>query len=560
MFDITTGKWTPERGVLVEAATVPAGEGTPRQLVLSTPGLALVQHARGGVSLGGITGPSLTPLETGDRIILLPAGEFVLSLAVTTTTEQTCCFNIVTMIADPIRFATSIVGDREELTAADISHMLSRDNAVRLAIQRMAIHTNLPLPEELAIRLGEPLELLFGLGLREVLDDVVIVETSNLAEMLQPGDVVAHDWLLIERIGQGAAGDVWLVQSTADPEQRQALKVLRNPAVASLIGREARQIARLEQSGIDFAHIARLEGIVQLDTPGLLYEYVAGVGLRDYVAERGGRLSEIESIVLVQQLLSGLGALHQAGVVHRDLHPDNIIISGDEDDPQLKILDLGMATFVDRPDGPLNGSSLKSLSVLPAHPFVEQVPADSSPDPQSDLYSAGVLLWWMMTGSEGLPVGRRLEDEWSQSNSRALAVVQRATLDERSSRFQSAVEMGEALAKSERRWRPAFRRKTTASLAESTTQHSQSSQKQATRPDRRSFRRRHPFIALFSAVGLALSVLLFAPLLLLGGLVFLALRFSSFARTLAVVAAIVLAVPVLVISMILLTTAMLVFG
>lgn len=523
MLEMTEFTWHATTGALVEVTVVPDDlpEATP--LAFETPGLALVQHARGGVSIGGIAGPSLVLLEQCDRVVHLPPGEVSLELAVQAAADQLVRFRAVVSIADPERFVAAVVHDDFGLTEDELSRLLSRDGAVRLAMQRAMFEPHGIDATALAAALTDPLAQLFGLTLREILPGVTVVDARQQSAKLRVGDVVAERWELIERLGHGAAGDVWRVRDRRRPTAERALKVMHDPLTASYVDREARRILQLERRGIDFRHIAKLIDIVSLESPALLYEYVPGVTLREFVEDCGGCLPDAVAIDITRQLLDGLAEIHRAGVVHRDLHPSNVMVHERSGKRDVKILDLGMAvaTSVDAPQA--NGRySVVSRRLRPTHAYAE-VGAAVTDDSRTDLYSAAVLLWWMLSGQVGLPAGRRLDDVLPDASQTVRTVVTQAALLPREQRYASAGEMRAALAP------PRRLRRRRAEVATRTTSRAA---------------QRRPHLRRLSTVAKFLALFLMSVLLLGGGLLLGMTRGgAALARGVVVVAGLVVAVP-----------------
>src|SRR5262249_33825166 len=136
--------------------------------------------------------------------------------------------------------------------------------------------------------------------------------------------------------------------------------------------REAEQAASL-LSLVNTPHIARLLEVIPetLDLPmSLMYEYVDGMTLTDYIiTEHGGQLPVEEAVLIARQILVGLAAAHNEGVLHRDLHPRNVMISWIKGELVATILDFGMAAPAVR--GAPNLYALSSRTFEPIHPFAE---------------------------------------------------------------------------------------------------------------------------------------------------------------------------------------------
>jgi serine/threonine-protein kinase len=120
-------------------------------------------------------------------------------------------------------------------------------------------------------------------------------------------------------------------------------------------------------------------------------EYVAGATLRDVLRQRG-RLNPGEALAVMDHVLAALGAAHNAGLVHRDVKPENVLVTADG---RVKVADFGLAramagTTLTTDDGMMFGTA--------AYVAPEQV-RDGMSDARSDVYSAGVLLFELLTGT-----------------------------------------------------------------------------------------------------------------------------------------------------------------
>jgi serine/threonine-protein kinase len=116
-------------------------------------------------------------------------------------------------------------------------------------------------------------------------------------------------------------------------------------------------------------------------------EYVAGRTLRDWLRDRG-RLTPRETFAVLEPVLAALAAAHQAGLVHRDVKPENVLIA---DDGRVKVADFGLARAVS------NATTTGQLIGTVAYLAPEQVERGVA-DQRSDVYSAGILLYECLTG------------------------------------------------------------------------------------------------------------------------------------------------------------------
>jgi non-specific serine/threonine protein kinase/serine/threonine-protein kinase len=204
---------------------------------------------------------------------------------------------------------------------------------------------------------------------------------------------------LIQRIGDGGMGEVWLAQQL-EPVQRQVAIKLIKPGMDS-----ARVIARFEAERqtlalMDHPAISKVfeAGTTPEGRPYFAMEYVRGDAITTYCDRQ--RLTVRERIELFIQLCDGVQHAHQKGIIHRDLKPSNVLVSETDDRPIPRIIDFGIAKAMAQP---LTERSLMtemgSLVGTPEYMSPEQ--AEMTPldvDTRSDVYSLGLLLYELLVG------------------------------------------------------------------------------------------------------------------------------------------------------------------
>nr|WP_139830042.1 protein kinase [Mycobacterium triplex] len=148
---------------------------------------------------------------------------------------------------------------------------------------------------------------------------------------------------------------------------------------------EARTVARLKNPGL----VAVYDQGLDARHPFLVMELIEGGTLRELLAERGP-MPPHAVVAVLRPVLGGLAAAHRAGLVHRDVKPENVLIS---DDGDVKIADFGLVRAV-------AAAGITSTSVIlgtAAYLSPEQV-RDGNAGPRSDVYSAGILTYELLTG------------------------------------------------------------------------------------------------------------------------------------------------------------------
>jgi len=206
---------------------------------------------------------------------------------------------------------------------------------------------------------------------------------------------------------------------------------------------EARTVARLKNPGL----VAVYDQGLDARHPFLVMELIEGGTLRELLAERGPMPPHAVAAVL-RPVLGGLAEAHRAGLVHRDVKPENVLIS---DDGDVKIADFGLVRAV-------AAAGITSTSVIlgtAAYLSPEQV-RDGNASPRSDVYSAGILTYELLTGrtpftgDSALSIAyRRLDIDVPPASAAIAGVppqfnefVQRATARDPADRYADAVEMG----------------------------------------------------------------------------------------------------------------------
>src|SRR4030043_153014 len=221
--------------------------------------------------------------------------------------------------------------------------------------------------------------------------DISVTKTlETLVEQLIAGSTFANRYKIIEELGKGGMGRVYKVHD-AEINESVALKLLK-PEIAS----DEQTIERFRNElkiarRISHKNVCRMYDIGREDDKYFItMEYVAGDDLRSLLRKRG-KLSTKEAVGIAQQVCEGLVEAHRLGVVHRDLKPQNIMI---DDGGQAKIMDFGIARSVEAPGVTQTGVIIGT----PDYISPEQAEGEKT-DQRSDIYSLGVMLYEMVTGS-----------------------------------------------------------------------------------------------------------------------------------------------------------------
>ncbi len=257
---------------------------------------------------------------------------------------------------------------------------------------------------------------------------------------------ILPDLEFLALIGQGGMGAVYRARQKR-LDRIVAVKVLpqelgQDPAFAARFEREALALARLNHPHLVTIHdVGRAGGWCYL-----VMEFVDGASLRQVM--RTGRLAPAEALALVPQLCDALQYAHDAGVVHRDIKPENILL---DQRGRVKIADFGLAKLAD-PAGKDSTDAARAAaltatgSVLGTVHYMapEQVEGARTVDHRADIFSLGVVIYEMLTGS--LPLGRfEPPSRRVQIDVRLDEVVLRALEKDPDKRYQKASQVQQAV-------------------------------------------------------------------------------------------------------------------
>lgn len=219
---------------------------------------------------------------------------------------------------------------------------------------------------------------------------------SSLGE--QSGSVIGR-YKLVETIGEGGFGTVWLAEQQEPVRRLVALKIIK-------LGMDTREvIARFEAERqalalMDHPSIARVfdGGATDSGRPYFVMELVKGVRITDYCDAQ--RLSTEERLKLFITVCEAVQHAHQKGIIHRDLKPGNILVTEQDGRAVPKVIDFGIAKVTEaEPTGKTLFTRFNQLIGTPAYMSPEQAGLGGlDVDTRSDIYALGVLLYELLTG------------------------------------------------------------------------------------------------------------------------------------------------------------------
>jgi serine/threonine-protein kinase len=278
--------------------------------------------------------------------------------------------------------------------------------------------------------------------------------------LLAQGTLLEGKYRIERLLGAGGMGSVWVAEHTL-LNRPVAVKVLdssattRDATAVQRFLREAQTAARLRSDHIvDVLDVGRFDD----GTPFLIMELLEGETLSSRI-KREGRLQQGDAALLVDHLLSGLSAAHAAGVIHRDIKPDNCFITRKNGRDHLKLLDFGISKVA----GDAREMRMTRTGVVMGTPYYmapEQARGSKEIDHRCDLYAVGAILYECITGRvpfeaesvnellfkivlEPLVQPRLIAPDLDPTFE---ALILRAMGREAETRYQTATEFREALA------------------------------------------------------------------------------------------------------------------
>ena len=204
---------------------------------------------------------------------------------------------------------------------------------------------------------------------------------------------------LLQQIGEGGFGAVFMAEQTEPIRRRVALKVIK-------LGMDTRQVvARFEQERqalavMDHPHIAKVfdAGATASGRPYFVMELVKGQPITEYCDRQG--LSVPERLELFSQVCHAVQHAHTKGVIHRDIKPRNVLVSTHDGKPLVKVIDFGIAKATDqRMTEKTLFTEHQAMIGTPEYMSPEQAEGSLDIDTRTDVYSLGVLLYELLTGA-----------------------------------------------------------------------------------------------------------------------------------------------------------------
>jgi serine/threonine protein kinase len=244
-------------------------------------------------------------------------------------------------------------------------------------------------------------------------DDVLVCpqDTANTKHTLPGATLLSQRYLLEKRLGRGAMGQVYLARDQNLVTRRVAVKTVRPDILSDEDLQEGEAIARFEREARAAASI-RHPNVVDVTDFGkspegvffLVMEYVEGETLYQLL-RREGTLNIQRAAALLRQIVAGIEAAHDEGILHRDLKPANIFImqqrrkAATTDDGFVKVGDFGLAKIVhsDRSET-VSGPESRGIIGTPEYMAPEQMQQGIRLDARADIYALGTIAYHMLGG------------------------------------------------------------------------------------------------------------------------------------------------------------------
>ncbi|HEV8540874.1 MAG TPA: protein kinase [Verrucomicrobiae bacterium] len=228
--------------------------------------------------------------------------------------------------------------------------------------------------------------------------DPTVVQESATEPFVSESSAIGP-YKLLQRIGEGGFGEVWMAEQREPMTRRVALKIIK-------LGMDTRQVvARFEAERqalalMDHPNIAKVfdGGATENGRPYFVMELVKGVPITDYCETNN--ISTEERLRLFVQICQAIQHAHQKGIIHRDIKPSNVLVSIQDGIPVPKVIDFGIAKATQQQlTDKTVFTHLQQFIGTPAYMSPEQAEMTGIDiDTRTDVYSLGVLLYELLTG------------------------------------------------------------------------------------------------------------------------------------------------------------------
>jgi serine/threonine protein kinase/formylglycine-generating enzyme required for sulfatase activity len=308
------------------------------------------------------------------------------------------------MPADPKRVRDLFLA-AAELPAGDRAAYLSANDGgdadLRAAVERLLVAHEQPAPVLVSSASGVPNDAApMPMAGGATVDSAPGLPETQADPTARVGAILAGKYKLIEEIGEGGMGTVFMAQQTEPVKRAVAVKVVKagmdSRAVLTRFEAERQALAMM-----DHPNIAKVldAGTTDGGRPFFVMELVKGTPITRYCDEH--RLTPRQRLELFVPVCQAIQHAHQKGIIHRDIKPSNVLVALYDDRPVPKVIDFGVAKAA--------GQTLTDKTLMTGFGAIVGTPEYMSPeqaslnnldiDTRSDVYSLGVLLYELLTGT-----------------------------------------------------------------------------------------------------------------------------------------------------------------
>lgn len=255
----------------------------------------------------------------------------------------------------------------------------------------------------------------------------LLADSARSAEFMNEADATVRlsdgtdridNYRLIQELGEGGCGTVYLAEQIAPIRREVAIKIIKlgmdTKAVVARFEAERQALALM-----DHPHIAKVldAGATQQGRPYFVMEVVRGVKITEYCDQC--RLTIQERLDLFSQLCQAIQHAHSKGVIHRDIKPSNVLVTLSDGLPSVKVIDFGIAKAM---HGRLTDQTVHTLGEqfigTPAYVSPEQIQRAGAISAASDVYSLGALLYELLTGRTPFDSAELIQASFEEARAR----------------------------------------------------------------------------------------------------------------------------------------------
>jgi serine/threonine-protein kinase len=227
---------------------------------------------------------------------------------------------------------------------------------------------------------------------------------------------VVDQYVLIEPLGQGGMGLIFKAEQKRI-KRHVAVKLLSPDHISNEVSIQRLQREATAMANLKHPHIATVfDMVISNDAhPWLIMELIEGTSLKT-ILQSDGKVSPERVVNIFLQVADAMDYAHANGLIHRDLKPDNIMLTLEYTGDYVKVVDFGIAKIVDAEPGEQSLTAQGQSMGSPFYMSPEQCSHQSAPDFRSDVYSLGVIMYECLTGVLPIKANSLLEIAWLKSN------------------------------------------------------------------------------------------------------------------------------------------------